>query len=325
MMTDQMNITLRKIGVKARAIDYKHNGNYFHYDLSLLDGGKVSHVTRHLSEIALGIKSSIPTAKLVEELGCIRLTFTSPIRSSISLLDSLSNNNLPNAQIPCMLGSKSDGSSQWFLLDKAPHTLIAGETGSGKSVLLHNIIANILNYSDSQLFIVDPKQIEFGAYAKVGAHVYRSYNSTVNLINSLVDSMEQRYSYISAGGNVDSLRNVVCMIDEFAYLKQQDSSGELVDSILKLAQKSRAAKIHLVVATQRPSVDVINGVIKANFPARISCRVSSKVDSKVILDDYGAESLVGAGDAILRDSNNNMTRFQIAYTSSDEVIKTFGM
>jgi S-DNA-T family DNA segregation ATPase FtsK/SpoIIIE len=117
---------------------------------------------------------------------------------------------------------------------------------------------------------------------------------------------------------------IVVIIDEFADLIMQDKANMFHDLLCRLAQKCRAARIHIILATQRPSVNVISGIIKANFPARIACRVASHVDSKVILDASGAENLLGKGDAMVRDNFRQNERFQIAYTTPQEVVKYFG-
>jgi S-DNA-T family DNA segregation ATPase FtsK/SpoIIIE len=137
--------------------------------------------------------------------------------------------------------------------------------------------------------------------------------------------MEDRYERIRFGCNPKLLKPFLLIIDEFADLSLQDKHWEFYDRICRLAQKSRSAKISIILATQRPGVDIVNGSIKANFPARIACRVASNVDSRVILDAPGAEHLLGKGDALLRDSERYLERFQVAYTTPEEVCRTFSV
>ena len=135
--------------------------------------------------------------------------------------------------------------------------------------------------------------------------------------------MEERYNLIRAGKDPKSMSYCTLIIDEFADLILQDENKLFHNKLCALAQKSRAAKIHIILSTQRPSTDVISGMIKANFPARIACKVSSHIDSKVILDVTGAENLSGKGDAFLKNSYNDLLRFQSAYSSPEEICRKF--
>jgi S-DNA-T family DNA segregation ATPase FtsK/SpoIIIE len=136
--------------------------------------------------------------------------------------------------------------------------------------------------------------------------------------------MESRYDLIRVGKPVSEMKHIVVIIDEFADLIMQDKDNEFMTLICRLAQKCRAARIHIILTTQRPSTNIINGTIKANFPARIACRVASHIDSKVVLDATGAENLLGKGDALIRDGFRYLERFQVAYTTAEEVCKYFG-
>ena len=220
-----------------------------------------------------------------------------------------------------------DGRPMWMDLAQNPHMIVAGTTGSGKSTLLHNIIANLLNYNKVELYLIDPKQIEFSEYYDAGirdTNVYFTYEQAMEILNSAIEVMEFRYELIRTGTPASSLTPIVIMIDEFADLIMQDKGDQFYTVLCRLAQKCRAARIHLILSTQRPSVNIINGTIKANFPARISCRVASHVDSKVVLDSPGAENLLGKGDALVRDNLRFLERFQIAYTNAKEVCSYFG-
>lgn len=324
----QFNKIINSFKIKAVCTNYSATDNYSYYDLKLLPGGKVRDLQKFGDEIALSLKmSGAPTVKILHDKGVVRVEFISPRKKALNLFEYFTNDNVPNGDLTCLLGQSTTGDRVWMDLAKNPHMIVSGTTGSGKSSLLHNIIANLLNYSNSFIFLIDPKNVEFSRYdCKMNrVSVSYTYAEAVWLMDGLIDIMETRYGYLRAGKNIDKLPYLVVIIDEFADLIIQDEDKSLYRKITKLAQKCRAAKISIILSTQRPSADVINGVIKANFPARIACKVSSHVDSKVILDKPGAENLLGKGDALIRDNSRFMDRFQVAYTTSEEVVKHFGV
>lgn len=317
---------LRSFGIKASCVDYRQIDNYFFYDLKLKPNAKVNDVRKFSDEISLALKTPCkPSVKVLHQEGVVRLEFAAPRNISLNLFDYFTNRDLPKGEINCLLGQTVDGKKVWMDLAQNPHMLIAGTTGSGKSTLLHNIIANLFNYNDVDLYLIDPKRIEFSGYEKLGhsVQVFYTYMEAMNLLESSIKLMEDRYNRIRAGTPADQLRPTVIIIDEFADLIMQDVGDVFRNAICRLASKCRAARIHLILATQRPSVNLISGIIKANFPARIACRVASHVDSKVILDATGAENLLGKGDALIRDNFRQIERFQIAYTTPQEVKKYF--
>jgi S-DNA-T family DNA segregation ATPase FtsK/SpoIIIE len=325
----QFNSILNSFNIQASCVDYKKVDSYFFYDLQLKANAKVKDIQKFSDEISLAIKSPCkPSIKVLHNLGVVRLEFITPRDKVLKLFDYFTNDNVPNVNIPCLLGQRADGQKVWMDLSQNPHMIIAGTTGSGKSTLVHNIIANLFNYNDVILFLSDPKNIEFSEYDQriksPNLQVVYSYSDTVSLLGEMIGLMEDRYKDIRNGLDARTLPSVVFIIDEFADLIMQDSDGLFYNRLCRLAQKCRAAKIHLILSTQRPSVNVINGTIKANFPARIACRVASHVDSKVILDASGAENLLGKGDAFLRDNSRYMERFQVAYTTPKEVCDYFG-
>jgi S-DNA-T family DNA segregation ATPase FtsK/SpoIIIE len=212
-------------------------------------------------------------------------------------------------------------------LAQNPHMIIAGTTGSGKSALLHNIIANMLNYNDCIMYLVDPKNIEFHEYEERMArnvNVSYTYDETMFVLDSLISTMDERYRLMASGQKATDFPYILLVVDEFADLIMQDRDNQFYTKLCRLAQKCRAARISIILATQRPSVNIINGSIKANFPARIACKVASQADSKVVMDGTGAEHLLGKGDALLRDNFRQLERFQVAYTTATEVCNYFG-
>ncbi|MCI2068728.1 MAG: DNA translocase FtsK [Bacilli bacterium] len=225
-------------------------------------------------------------------------------------------------------------------LDELPHLLIAGTTGSGKSVFIHSIIMTLImrNYPDElKLILVDPKQVEFTRYSEM-PHLYcpiiTNISYAVAMLKRLVSEMERRYSILSryecsnihdynklkkTQTSLENLPNIVCVIDEFADMMGQAPRD--VDALTqRLAQKARAAGIYLIISTQRPSVKCITGTIKANIPARVALYLPTNIDSRTILDEGGAEALLGKGDLLARIPSLKATvRLQSAFVSNDEI------
>jgi S-DNA-T family DNA segregation ATPase FtsK/SpoIIIE len=232
-------------------------------------------------------------------------------------------------RLPVSLGVDTAGNPRSMDLASTPHLLVAGQTGSGKSVFLNSLIVSLI-YSKTpdevKLVLVDPKRVEMSAY-KGMPHLLRPVvtdpEGAVEALEGLVDEMEDRYSRLEAKGarNIEGfgpgMPYIVCVVDEMADL--MDAAGKrLTDLVVRLAQKSRAVGIHLVLATQRPDVKVLNGRIKANIPARIAFQVVSQTDSRVILDEGGAERLAGRGDMLVR-TTGDPERFHGAWVSDSEI------
>lgn len=320
------NQILQAFNIKASCVDYRNIDHYSYYDLKLNPHTKVKDIQKHGNEISLALKAPCkPSVKIFHEKGIVRVEFITPRAEPLRLFDYFSNQNIPKMELPCLLGQTVEGEKLWMDLVKNPHLIIAGTTGSGKSTLMHNIIANILNYNNAHMFLVDPKNIEFHEYdGKLSStQVFYSYEDALNMLNACLKEMEYRYSMMRSGKPISHFKHIVIMIDEFADLIMQDQDDQFYTVLCRLAQKCRAARINIILGTQRPSVNIINGTIKANFPARIACRVASHVDSKVILDASGAENLLGNGDALVRDNYRFMERFQVAYTTATEVCEYF--
>jgi DNA segregation ATPase FtsK/SpoIIIE, S-DNA-T family len=317
---------LRPFGIKATCVNYKVVDNYFYYDLKLHSNAKVNDLKKYSDEISLALKSPCkPGIKVLHQEGLVRLEFAGPRKNTLNLFDLFTNCGIPAGEVNCLLGQSISGEKVWMDLAQNPHMLVAGTTGSGKSTLLHNIVANLFNYNDVFLYLVDPKRIEFSEYEKqCGVYVAYTYSDALDYLETLQQVMEYRYELMRAGVSVKDMKPIVVIVDEFADLIMQDKDDLFVTLVCRLAQKCRAARMYFILATQRPSVNIVSGSIKANFPARIACRLPSHVDSKVILDTTGAENLLGKGDALLRDNFRQMERFQIAYTTSQEICKYFG-
>ena len=326
---DQLNSILQSFHIKANCVNYKKSDNYFYYDIALEPKGKVRDIQRFSDEISMALKTPCKTSvKVKHEDGVVRLQFVTRRTEPLELFKYFAiDNDVPSGDLVCLLGQDTSGNRVWMDLSKNPHMIVAGTTGSGKSTLVHNIIANLLNYNEVYMYLIDPKGIEFSDYAKhniPNIEVGYTYEDTIRTLNSVLSAMEYRYEAMRKGWSLDHVPYIVLIIDEFADLIMQDKDNQFYTKLCQLAQKCRAAKISIILATQRPSVNVIDGTIKANFPARIACRVASHVDSKVILDAVGAENLLGQGDALLRDNVRYLERFQVAYTDAQEVCKFFG-
>jgi S-DNA-T family DNA segregation ATPase FtsK/SpoIIIE len=230
---------------------------------------------------------------------------------------------------------------QPVVLDLAsmPHLLVAGTTGSGKSVFLHTVICSLvscLGPEDLKLHLVDPKRVEFREYRglpHLDGHVIHDQHEASKELETLVEQMEDRYRVLERAGAKDiveynALPVVVAhpdvrmpyrvlVVDEFADLMMSGKGGGYIEQqIIRLAQKARAVGIHIVLATQKPTVDVISKQIKANMPARIAFKVACGSDSRVILDTQGAESLLGKGDMLVQTEQTPLTRVQGAHLDS---------
>ena len=247
-----------------------------------------------------------------------------------------------HASLPLILGQDTTGGQVIVDLADMPHLLIAGSTGSGKSIALNTMLMSLLcrlSPEELRLIIVDPKRLEFAAYQDIPHLLFpiiTDPHRAAPVIRWLVKLMEDRYQLMAEQGvrsiteykkacveegKKDELPFIVLMIDELADLMMV-AGKESEEGIARLAQMARAAGIHLIVATQRPSVDVVTGVIKVNFPSRISFRLTSKIDSRTILDAAGAESLLGKGDMLFMDASSaRMRRVHGAYVSDGEIKK----
>ncbi len=264
-------------------------------------------------------------------------------RETVSLKELINSKEFKNSKfsLPVAIGKTISGETRVADITKMPHALVAGTTGSGKSVLLHTLIISLLyRYGPERLkfIMVDPKRVELTLYNGIG-HLYTptitNPKDAVKVLKWAASEMERRYEIFenhkirdisayhskieSKGG--EKLPFIVMIFDELADL-MQTYPREIESGIIKLAQKSRAVGLHMILATQRPSVNVITGVVKANIPVRIALQVASQIDSRTILDSTGAEDLIGSGDLLfLNPELKKPERMQSAFVSDDEVKK----
>jgi len=333
---NNLNLVLESLNIGAVCVAANQHRHLTSYDIKLNPTTRIKTIDRYAGEIALLLKckSLTPTVTVVPEEGVVRITVAERSANVLEFGSIVKDARKPSGVLPILLG-ESNGHPLWTRMEKNPHIIVAGETGSGKTVLLHTIIANVIGNNDVWLYLIDPKHgLEFGCYSDFVQGLAENYDEAIAILEDLNTKMEIRYKFMNKIGirsieqKPDSLNKILVVIDEISSLmiwdsdKKNPNHGRFESLLVSLAQKSRAAGIYLVIATQRPSVDVITGLIKANFPARISCRVSSATDSRVILDSAGAETLIGKGDAIINSPEHGYVRFQSAFTTPEITLKS---
>ena len=333
--------TLAAFKIDARVTDVKRGPVITRYEVQPAPGVRVAAIAnldkdlaRSLSALAVRIEAPVPGKNVVGIEVPNKRVHLVRMRDVLEQHDFLSH----PSKLAFVLGKDIAGQPKWGDLQKMPHMLIAGSTNSGKSVCLNSIIASILVRSgpeEVRFSLIDPKRVELTLYRGI-PHLMHDVvvepKQAVVALRRAIEEMDRRYKLFASRGvrNIASYNSklqagerpmpyIVIVIDELADL-MMTAAAEFEKLICRLAQLARATGIHLIVATQRPSVNVITGVIKANIPARVAFAVASQVDSRTILDAVGAERLIGSGD-MLFDANNGgkSTRIQGAYLSEEEV------
>ena len=320
------------------------------YELELKSGTKVNKILSLNKEIALALAAKdVRIQAPIPGKNTIGIDIPNKVTTPVSLREVLAAvpKDKEDSKLLAVLGKDIMGNPRWMEVNKTPHLLIAGATGSGKSVCVNSIITSILMRAkpdEVKLVMVDPKKVELSMYngaPHLLAPVVNDPKKASVVLKKIVEEMEHRYDLLSDSGTkniegynklmqkkIDSgdttakkIPYIVVLIDELADLMLV-AAKEVEDSIMRITQMARAAGIHLIVATQRPSTDVITGVVKANIPSRISFAVSSSIDSRTILDMTGAEKLIGKGDMLfLPMGEGTPTRIQGSFVSEEEVQK----
>jgi S-DNA-T family DNA segregation ATPase FtsK/SpoIIIE len=331
---------LANFGVEATIVGEISGPRVTRYELQLAPGTKVSKVAALKDDLSYALATTeirilapIPGKQAVG----VEVPNLSP--NLVTLGDIYDGLPATSSPLSVWLGKDISGNAVWTDLARMPHLLIAGTTGSGKSGCINTILTSILlraTPDDVRMILIDPKRIELNFYESVPhllTTVVSSPKTAAAALANVVGEMERRYERMShvrarslpemnralRGRGEKQLPYLLVVIDELADL-MMISPQDVEDAIIRLAQKSRAVGIHLVLATQRPSVDVITGMIKANVPSRIAFAVSSQTDSRVILDQAGAESLLGQGDMLFKPlGTSRLQRVQGAYVSEEEV------
>ena len=301
-------------------------------------GVKVSKIINLSEDIARNTSSESARISTIPGRNTIGIELPNPTRENVYLSEILSNNDFlkKDIKLPIALGKNISGAPIIGDLASMPHLLIAGTTGSGKSVCINTIILSLLyrhTPEKCKFILIDPKMLELSTYEGIPhllCPVITEAKKAASVLGWVVKEMESRYRLMTREGvrNIDGYNSkhklpmpfIVVIVDEMSDLMLV-AGKEIENYIQKLSQMARAAGIHIIMATQRPSVDVITGTIKANFPTRISFQVTSKIDSRTILGEQGAEQLLGKGDMLFMTSANRMIRIHAPYVSENEIEK----
>jgi len=308
------------------------------YEFEPAPGVKVSKIINLSEDLARNTSSTSARVSVIPGKNTVGIEIPNEAREAVSLREILSNDKFKSKEIklPIALGKSISGAPIIGDLTNMPHLLIAGTTGSGKSVCINTIIVSLLyklNPDLCKFILIDPKMLELSTYEGIPhllTPVITDAKKATSALAWTVKEMNSRYKLMSKVGvrNIDGynakhklkMPYIVVVVDEMSDLMLV-AGKEIENYIQKLSQMARAAGIHIIMATQRPSVDVITGTIKANFPTRVSFQVSSKIDSRTILGEQGAEQLLGKGDMLFMSSANRIIRIHGPYVSEQEIEK----
>ena len=339
-IADTLVRTLANFGVEATVVGEIAGPRVTRYELQLAPGTKVAKVASLKDDLSYALATTeIRILAPIPGKQAVGVEVPNPSPNLVTLGDIFDDLPASASPLAVWLGKDISGNAVWADLARMPHLLIAGTTGSGKSGCINTILTSILlraTPDEVRMILIDPKRIELGFYESIPhllTPVVSSPKQAAAALANVVGEMERRYERMSlfrarslpemnralrAHGE-PPLPYLLVVIDELADL-MMISPQEVEDCVIRLAQKSRAVGIHLVLATQRPSVDVITGMIKANVPSRIAFAVSSQTDSRVILDQAGAETLLGQGDMLFKPlGTSRLQRLQGAYVSEEEI------
>ncbi|MBO7341340.1 MAG: hypothetical protein J6U87_01530, partial [Clostridia bacterium] len=343
---DILRQTMASFNIKIQdEINYSHGPSVTRYEMRPVAGTSVRSVTNRTEDIALNLASSVRIEAPIPGKPAIGIEVPNKVRETVFMRTMLESDAFRNSTDPLdvPLGLDVGGSVRMCNLAKMPHLLVAGTTGSGKSVCINTMLLSLIYKTsprDLRLILIDPKQIEFAPYEDVphlSMPIVTDMQRAAGALACAVQEMERRFSLIRDVGvrNIeaynDAVKNdpdrehlpyIVIVIDEFNDLKMSCNNNDPENFTVRIAQKARAAGIHLIIGTQRPSVDVITGKLKGNIPSRIAFMVKQQVDSRTILDVNGAEALTGRGDMLYvatTSSDKNPVRIQGAFVSDGEL------
>lgn len=349
-------------GINVRVVGINTGPVITQFEIALETGLRLSRVTSLADDLALKLKvSSVRVVAPLPNKDTVGIEIPNDVRSVVKLREVImsAGPKLNKYKIPLFLGRDTEGQPLVYDLAEMPHLLIAGRTGTGKSVCMNTIVLSMLmtrRPDQVRMIMIDPKMLEMSEYGKVPHLMHPVVNNMKKaeaILSWAVDKMDERYEIlmrarvrsIAAYNELspeeiykrvkpaddeekarvpERMPYIVLFIDEFADLMMQNRK-EVEGHIIRLAQKSRAAGIHLVIATQKPTVDVVTGLIKSNLPARICFQVASRTDSRVVLDEMGAEKLLNKGDMLfLQPGTSTMVRGQGSYTSDQDIAQVVG-
>ena len=339
--------TLESFGVQVELVGRSRGPAVTRYELRPAEGVKISKITSLSDDIALRLAATkVRIEAPIPGKPAVGVEVPNRVRAVVSMRELVDSDpyrkGVSKSKLTVALGKDIVGDFVCADLAKLPHLLIAGTTGSGKSVCMNSLIVSMLynaSPNDVKLLMVDPKQVEFNVYRGIPHLLVPVVTDPLKAAGALgwaVNEMEKRYTRISEQNvrDLDSYNNIAAMQDDLEHMPKivifidelsdlmMVAPSDVEDSIQRLTQKGRAAGIHLVVATQRPSVDVITGVIKSNLPGRIALSVASQIDSRTIINSAGAEQLLGNGDMLFSlNGGNNAVRVQGCFVSDPEVQK----
>ncbi len=334
--------TLKSFGVGTRIVEICQSPSVTRFELQPEPGVKISRITNLADDIAMNLAASgVRIEAPIPNKNAVGIEVPNAVKAMVTLREILESSVYRGAKskLNVALGRDIQGVATCADLAKMPHLLVAGTTGSGKSVCLNTMIMSLLYNAtpdEVKLIMIDPKKVEFTVYRSIPhllVPVVSDARKAAGALSWAVAEMDKRYALFADNGvrnlqgynkyaeeeNLEKLPQIVIIIDELADLMMA-ASKEVEDSICRLAQKARAAGMHLIVATQRPSVDVITGLIKANIPSRIAFAVKSQIDSRTIIDTQGAEQLLGNGDMLFCPVGlSKPVRVQGSYVSDEEI------
>ncbi len=336
--SDFLEKILLDFGVKGKIKKISNGPVVTLYEFEPAPGIKVSKIISLSDDIARHTSSISTRVSVIPGKNTVGIEIPNAKRDDVFLSEIISSDsfNKKEAKLPIALGKTISGTPVTVDLTSMPHLLVAGTTGSGKSVCINSIIMSLLykhGPDNCKFILIDPKMLELSSYEGIPhllTSVITDAKKATSALSWTVREMENRYKLMSSEGvrNIDGYNEkhklkmpyIVVVVDEMSDLMLV-SGKEIENYVQKLSAMARAAGIHIIMATQRPSVDVITGTIKANFPTRISFQVSSKIDSKTVLGEQGAEQLLGKGDMLFMSSANKIFRIHGPYVSESEIEK----
>jgi len=335
---DFLEKILLDFGVEGKIKKISHGPVVSLNEFEPAPGIKVTKIINLAEDIARNTSSESARISTIPGKNTIGIELPKSTRENVYLSEIISESNFKNKDIklPIALGKDISGSPITGDLSSMPHLLIAGTTGSGKSICINTIILSLLyrhTPEKCKFILIDPKMLELSTYEGIPhllCPVITEAKKAASVLGWVVKEMESRYKLMTKEGvrNIDGynykhkllMPYIVVIVDEMSDLMLV-AGKEIENYVQKLSQMARAAGIHIIMATQRPSVDVITGTIKANFPTRISFQVASKIDSRTIIDEQGAEQLLGKGDMLYKSSANKIVRIHAPYVSENEIEK----
>lgn len=339
--------TLESFNIHTKVVNISRGPAVTRYEIAPEIGTRVSAIVNRVDDISLGLASSVLIEGVIPGKSAIGIEVPNKNVSTVYLRELIDDDQFREAKskLTTSLGIDLTGTKIYLNVSKMPHLLIAGATGTGKSVCMNSLIVSLLYKStpdEVKFILIDPKKVEFNIYDGLPhllVPVVSDPKKAAGALNWCVTEMERRYDILEATGkrnleqyneatandpSAERLPQIVIIIDELADLML--TARDVVEtSIARIAAKARAAGMHLIIGTQRPSVDVITGTIKANIPSRIACTVKSQIDSRTILDQPGAEKLIGRGDMLYAPVGARLPmRVQGAYVDDEEIKKIVG-